>query len=119
MTLIRPRRITRQRTRGWRKPAAAVIVDRTSRWGNPFTVAAALAASEDQARALCREQYRRWITEAVPGQPDVLGSGRRTFDRRWVRAHLHELRGRVLCCPCPAGSPCHADVLGELADLCA
>lgn len=31
-----PKRIQRKRTLGWRKPDGAVIVDRTSKWGNPF-----------------------------------------------------------------------------------
>lgn len=31
-----PVRIQRKRIKGWRKPANTVIVDRTSRWGNPF-----------------------------------------------------------------------------------
>jgi Domain of unknown function (DUF4326) len=34
----RPRRLQRRRTGGFRKPAGAVIVDRTSSWGNPFEV---------------------------------------------------------------------------------
>ncbi|MFI5615394.1 DUF4326 domain-containing protein [Amycolatopsis sp. NPDC051903] len=82
----RPTRVCRQRTRGWRKPPGAAIIDRNHSLGNPFTVAAALAAgdvdSADEAPMVCREQYRRWITGAVPNQPDVLGCGRRTVDRR-------------------------------------
>lgn len=31
-----PERIQLRRTRGWRKPAGAVVVARPSRWGNPF-----------------------------------------------------------------------------------
>ncbi len=34
--LVLPSRIQRKRIRGWRKPDNAVIVDRTSKWGNPF-----------------------------------------------------------------------------------
>ena len=33
-----PRRIQRQRRKGWKKPENTVIVDRTSRWGNPYKV---------------------------------------------------------------------------------
>ncbi len=39
--------------------------------------------------------------------------------RQWVcvgRAHLSELRGKDLVCWCREGSPCHGDVLLELAD---
>ena len=48
-----PERIQLKRTRGWRMPAGAVKVDRTTRWGNPFTVADAgsiAAAVESHAR---------------------------------------------------------------------
>lgn len=31
-----PKRIQRQRTRGWRMPEGAVYVGRPSKWGNPF-----------------------------------------------------------------------------------
>jgi len=31
-----PKRIQRQRTKGWRMPAGAVYVGRPTRWGNPF-----------------------------------------------------------------------------------
>ena len=33
-----PERIQLRRTKGWRKPAGAVIVSRPSRWGSPFPV---------------------------------------------------------------------------------
>ncbi|SRR6266536_3013612 len=34
-----PERIQLKRTKGWRKPANAVVVARPTRWGNPFTAA--------------------------------------------------------------------------------
>ena len=36
--------------------------------------------------------------------------------RNVIRAGLAELRGRDLACWCPLASPCHADVLLELAN---
>jgi hypothetical protein len=33
------------------------------------------------------------------------------------KKELEELRGKNLACWCPIGSPCHADVLLELANL--
>ncbi|MEU7745561.1 DUF4326 domain-containing protein [Nonomuraea sp. NPDC049158] len=115
-----PVRIRRRRAPGWRKPAGAVIVDRTSRWGNPFTVAQALAdgiADDDHAaHELCARRYRSWILGSIPEDPDVLQVGNRHFDRRWIREHLYELRGRSLCCPCPEGEACHGEVLLELAN---
>ena len=102
-----PRRLPRRRTAGWRKPAGSVIVDRTSRWGNPFAVGRLPGSSApdpdgviaDQARAvaLYRERYY------APGQAGLRASAR------------SELPGRDLLCPCPPEEPCHGAVL--LADV--
>lgn len=103
-----PKRIQRRRTKGWSKPDNAVIVDRTSRFGNPFRIGWPGITSRTQGIAA----YRQWLAGTGPQVyhfPVAL-------DRRWVREHLHELAGRDLCCPCPPGEPCHADVLLELAN---
>jgi hypothetical protein len=84
-----PRRIRLQRRAGWRKPAGAIVVSRPTRWGNPFPV-----VHGDRAAAV--ERYRAWLP---------------TSD-----LDLTELRGRDLCCWCPAEEPCHADVLLDLAN---
>ena len=88
----KPIRIQRQRTKGWKKPANTIIVTRPGRWGNPFSVMAGLTAKEAVAR------YRREMPE---------------FTREAARL---ELRGKNLACWCPVGSPCHADVLLEIAN---
>lgn len=100
-----PRRIRLQRTKGWRMPAGAVKVDRSTPWGNPF----------------------------VPGKPGPLG--RQPIDVEgavgFFTAMLHDrelreaagypedlspLRGKDLACWCREGSPCHADVLLALVN---
>jgi len=66
-----PRRLQRRRTRGWRKPAGSVIVDRTSRWGNPFAVgrpAGPLAPDPDESSPAASEPsiyIRRGTTHPV------------------------------------------------------
>lgn len=95
-----PERIQRRRVKGWRKPAGAVIVDRTSRWGNPYTV----------------EQYGR--EEAVRRHREDLMAGRLVY-RGWritVEAVRRELAGRDLVCPCGPGEACHADTYLEVAN---
>lgn len=42
-----PQRIQRKRTAGWKMPAGAVVVDRTTKWGNPFRLG-------DESRGLVR-----------------------------------------------------------------
>jgi hypothetical protein len=102
-----PQRIQSKRTKGWHRPANAVIVTRNSRWGNPFRVDDYTAAghTEAEARALAVDDYAAWL------------DGTRHHDlkpaqRARIRAELHTLRGHDLACTCPLdGLPCHGDVL--------
>ncbi|MDX3230537.1 DUF4326 domain-containing protein [Streptomyces sp. ME19-01-6] len=115
-----PTRIQRKRTPGWRLPPNAVIVDRTSRYGNPFRVEDAIEAEYSNPRRACVSHYRAWL-EGSTEYPDTFIAGGKTFDRRRVLADIHLLRGQDLACPCPLptepGEPdyCHAAVLLELA----
>lgn len=107
------KRVQRKRTRGWRKPAGAVIVSRPSRWGNPFVVGGRThvlrlgvwhpVSIPDAETAV--DLYRQWITGDL--RTDVAPPRAR---------EIAQLRGRALICYCPPGQPCHADVLIELAN---
>jgi hypothetical protein len=94
-----PSRVQLRRTRGWRKPPDTVSVSRPTRWGNYVSVP---AAGTPEAHALAVEEYRQAVM--APGRADF---------RREVR---DKLRGKNLACWCPAGWPCHADVLLEIAN---
>lgn len=120
-----PKRLQRRRVKGWRKPDNCVIVDRTTKWGNPFKVGEKIrndsplwpyiaAAVPGGARGLAaltpvtREQavdlYSSWVIE----QPHLMLS-------------LGELAGKDLACFCPLpaeGEPdrCHAALLLALAN---
>lgn len=112
-----PRRIQRQRTKGWRMPPGAVYVGRPTIWGNPFV-------HPDPAEAVAA--YRR-----------LIGGGSNSFDMgpgklqfasnahanslhwdyaKYVRDHVRDLRGKDLACWCGPDCPCHADILLELAN---
>lgn len=108
----KPPRVQRQRTRAWRKPAAAVIVDRTTRYGNPWPVPTGSDASRRHAVAV--DAYRRWLSGE---HPDTQTRGLRVDDRRWILAHVHELAGRPLCWTCPPEMSCHADAFTRLSNL--
>ncbi|QDP44192.1 hypothetical protein SEA_JUJU_76 [Gordonia phage JuJu] len=113
-----PQRIQRKRTKGWRMPEGAVSVARPSRFGNPFTVEMAADADMDDPRRVCVSFFRAWL-EGSDELRDVYDAGATwspAYDRRWVLAHLGDLRGRDLACFCPLDQPCHADVLLELAN---
>jgi hypothetical protein len=80
-------RIQLRRTRGWRKPAGAIVVSRPSRWGNPFPVA-----------EYGLEKSRRLFQAYLTSHPALVDQGR-----------LH-LAGHDLACWCPLDAEwCHAD----------
>jgi Domain of unknown function (DUF4326) len=100
-------RIRMSRSAGWRMPADAIKVDRTTRWGNPFD-----HRGPGRDRAIAIREYTAWLDGEGP---DELPAGKRTVSRSWVLAHLNELAGHSLACWCPLDGPCHADVLAARA----
>lgn len=106
--MTNPVRIQLSRRRGWRLPAGAVKVDRSTPWGNPFIV------GKHGTQARCVELYQALMA-------GYLCLGLNNCDeqqaaRAHVEAHRHELRGKPLACWCRPGTPCHADVLLEIAN---
>lgn len=105
-----PLRVQLRRTAGWRKPAGAVVVSRPSRWGNPFAVAdfdddLPVAVRRGLAVAEFRSLLAADTGERFPSVASIIDS----------------LAGRDLACWCPietdgVRSPCHADVLLEVAN---
>ncbi len=96
-----PKRIQRKRTKGWRKPEGTIIVDRTSRWGNPYKTGDIRRGyvnpiTTKEAVGL----YRVWVERQI----------------RLGRLDIETLRGKDLACWCALDAPCHADVLLKLAN---
>ena len=112
----KPRRIQRQRTRGWQMPALAKYVGRPTIFGNPFPV-------DIYGREKAVDLFRRWLN----GNMSADEMSQLSFDSRYsslvtarivLRDGLPELKGKTLCCWCkPDSHPCHADVLLELANV--
>lgn len=108
-----PRRIQRKRTPGWTlagatdNPNGAVIADRTSRYGNPFTIALATEFGYEQPRAAAVSAFDEWLS----GNRDMWQSDEGDRRRERILDNLHRLRGRDLACACDEGDACHADVL--------
>src|SRR5512145_2099532 len=105
-----PRRIVLRRAKGWRMPANTVKVDRTTRWGNPFP------QDDYGSRAAAVACHRAWLL----GDAAAMKAGGCKAPRGAERPALEEirraLRGKNLACWCPAGEPCHAELLLELAN---
>jgi hypothetical protein len=112
-------RIQLRRTKGWRRPADSLKVDRTTIFGNPFTL-----DKYEPAKAV--EMHRAWLTGAMSdgdiekAYPPVVAR-HLIAKRAAVLAALPTLRGKSLACWCslPAdGQPdlCHAALLLTLAN---
>ncbi|MBP2522238.1 DUF4326 domain-containing protein [Rhodococcus sp. PvP104] len=102
-----PKRIQRQRAKGWRMPEGAKYVGRPTKWGNPYRVGS-----------------MTYLTGKKTGQKiDAAGvvqmfrfnamGDHNAEARKAIRA---ELAGKDLACWCPLDQPCHADVLLEIAN---
>lgn len=100
---VTPKRIQRQRTKGWRMPEGAVYVGRPTQWGNRWMVADGTSLVEARPLLVAAFWDAIWRAMRVEGVAAL---------RRW----LAPLRGHDLACWCPLGQPCHADVLLELAN---
>ena len=120
-----PERIQLRRTKGWRKPAGAVVVARPSKWGNQWRVVKGMGGtwrvrndwlvftgllSEAEAIDVAVEKFKSGVYHMLRFGPGGAGAPRFTAD------DLSTLAGRDLACWCPLDQPCHADVLLELAN---
>lgn len=94
---MEPKRIQLSRTKGWRMPENTVKVDRTTVYGNRFTV----------------EQYGDAETAVDMFRHDV--DKFMCFHPADYEAWIAPLRGKDIACWCKLGTPCHGDVLLELA----
>jgi hypothetical protein len=105
-----PERLRLSRKRGFKLPPGTIKVDRTSIWGNPYRPDAPSEAATAAGALTAADAFRLWIT-GHPGLADEYPEKRAA-----ILANISKLRGRDLACWCPPGSPCHADVLIELAN---
>lgn len=103
--VTKPIRLRLSRAKGFNLRAAsraangldAVVVARPMRWGNPFRI-----GKDGATAAACVDLFRHEM-------------GVRALSS-WHQIQLGALRGKNLACWCAHGTPCHADVLLELAN---
>lgn len=106
---VTPKRIRLSRKKGWRMPANAVKVDRSTKWGNPFVV------GRDGNAAQCVHLYRMLmagnicLTRSPRGEDQIAAFN-------YARENIASLKGKNLACWCAASHWCHADVLLEMAN---
>ncbi len=93
-----PKRIKR-RNRYAKLPEGAILVNRSSRWGNPFKL---IEQGGEYTREESMRLYRPYILQKIAENPEY-------YD-------LSKLRGKDLACTCDLSVACHADILLELAN---
>ena len=98
-----PQRVWKRRTKGWRMPSNTVSVTRPGPWGNLFGV-----HPHDGGQAAAVAIFRDWLAGKYPNSEPKR--------REWILKNLPSIRGKNLACFCEPGTPCHADVLLELAN---
>lgn len=135
-TVNKPKRVQLRRTKGWRKPEGCIVVARPTRWGNPYPIGSVGVKYVGECVGAGAGHYDpndvRGADQSIPAPHDRLNAAQAValyrddltdslddddpyYDE--LRQALTELRGHDLACWCPLdGSPCHADVLLELAN---
>lgn len=126
-----PHRIQRRRTKGWTTPECscgcgkpAIYVGRPSEWGNPIDlsdVGAQYPSLDDRGVAtLVVRDFRVLARRGQLHFPNWRFLGGERGAVTWFYPSIDlirsELAGHDLACWCPLDSPCHADVLLELAN---
>ena len=91
---MKPIRIQRKQTKGWRMPKNTVYVGRPSNWGNLYSI-------KHHGRTRALEWYTDWLYD-LPEEN--------------LQDIRQKLGGKNLACWCPLHRPCHADVLLKLAN---
>lgn len=103
----KPVRIQLSRAKGWRMPPNTVKVDRSTRWGNPWSIKTARSAgfygTDAELAEMCVGMFRNAMLRNLPAVCHI-------------NTNISALRGKNLACWCKPGSPCHADVLLEIAN---
>jgi hypothetical protein len=113
---VKPVRVQRKRTKGWRMPENTVYVGRGSRWGNPWREGDTAGWTIQRGGVIVRAPHEPLTRE------QAIASFRNAMewtleDKDYEGGFQAALAGKNLACWCPLDQPCHADVLLELANV--
>jgi len=122
---VRPIRVQRKRTKGWKAPLCgcgcgetARYVGRGSEWGNPWKVGAELDTTtwtfDENADGMTTTAQCRQLTITPTPAVALYRAATEEHDGAWEVEHY--LQGHDLMCWCSLDQPCHADVLLDLAN---
>lgn len=113
-----PKRLQRSRRKGWRKPKNAVIVDRTSRWGNPFHVKKEgdKWRITDRNGNYCTSKKFNTYEQAAHRSVRLYGAYIHGLIEDG-KIDIKALRGKDLVCFCALDKPCHAQYLLDIVNM--
>lgn len=121
-----PKRIQRQRTKGWRMPPNTISVTRPGKHGNPFAVGGYYMRGDPSGATgnLPRMRYTRTVKKLADSRYTLIETAAQAVEwYEWYRSvsplsavEIDELRGKNLACWCRVGLPCHGDVLLRMAN---
>ncbi|RMI09385.1 DUF4326 domain-containing protein [Cellulomonas triticagri] len=104
-----PARFQMSRQHPWaRDNPEAVIVDRRTRWGNPYRVG--------DITPVWRDRYGWGFVHTRASAVEAFADYAQSRGAPYTRALVAELAGRDLACWCPLDQPCHGDVLLQIAN---
>lgn len=110
---MKPKRIQRKRTKGFKLPPNTICVSRPSKWGNPFKVDKRF---DIWGQFVTQKMSRYHYSHKIKDLQDSLFRYTDYLQRMIKFGHLDisELKGKNLACWCPIDKPCHADILLKL-----
>lgn len=120
---MKPCRIQRKRTKGWKMPPNTVSVTRPGKFGNPFKWV------DGWIMYFHEGEWKKWsLTDSFSSDPyhvyklyKMLLKGQLKDNPAGrplpaIPDNIESLRGKNLACFCPVGQQCHADILIEVAN---
>ena len=127
---MKPKRIQRKRTKGYKLPENTVCVNRPTKWGNPFKLIGDMIYVDAGHRRKILDKWVCYYPDGGYTTKDVVKLFEDLMfdiDRhriepeikakfQYMRDRIHDLKGRNLACFCKEGVICHGDILLKLSN---
>ncbi len=119
---MKPKRIQRKRTKGWKMPQNTLCATRPGKFGNPFRVGVYVKIGDGKSGfnyLICREEKYAGPGYVYIDSAETAVHLFREYRRRYPFSpeEVQMIRNADhVACFCNLGSPCHVDVLLEIAN---
>lgn len=118
---MKPVRVQRKRTKGFKLPENTICVTRGTKWGNPFKIGEYYKYGKAGFMSPCRpnsiaDAKKRGDHIYIATIEDAVYHYEKYITGLMFPLNFKELAGKNLACFCSLDKPCHADVLLEIAN---